>query len=110
MRPDRQRNGSRERQPSSVRPMEGFSMGKVIPFRQTIPPAPPERLVDEEVTALKSDWKDYLDLPSLEHRRQIARFCGVPFDDEEDIRQRKYAAFRRWHHAEQLRRQQQGSA
>jgi hypothetical protein len=26
---------------------------------------------------LKSDWKRYLNLPSVEHRRQIARFCGV---------------------------------
>ena len=39
---------------------------------------------------------------SVEHRRQISRFCGIPFDDEEDQCLRAYTAFRIWHHAAQL--------
>jgi hypothetical protein len=48
---------------------------------------------------MNEDWKKYLDLPSVEHRRQISRFCGIPFNDEEDIRLQYYVAFRRWLHA-----------
>jgi hypothetical protein len=34
---------------------------------------------------------------SLEHRREIARFLKLPFDDEENQRMRAWAAFKRWH-------------
>jgi pyrimidine operon attenuation protein/uracil phosphoribosyltransferase len=104
--------------------MEGFSMGKVIPFRQTIPPAPPERLVDEEVTVLKSGadaarqdqaqrrqasegsmtlTKEEIerlrnwkqDLPSPEHRRHIRLFQGLEWmTDEQDVALQGYVLWR----------------
>jgi hypothetical protein len=55
---------------------------------------------------LNQDWKAYFDLPSLEHRKQIHRFCGstIPFNDEEDIRMRCYVAFKRWLHTTEAMR------
>jgi hypothetical protein len=41
---------------------------------------------------------------SEEHRRQICRFRGLPFDDVTDRALRGWIAFRRWLHAEEERR------
>jgi hypothetical protein len=52
---------------------------------------------------VKQHWKKYYRELSREHREQIARFCGIPFNDEEDIRLRKWAASRIAEHRLQQR-------
>jgi len=61
-----------------------------------------EKNFSRQRAAVKIDyqngWKRYLDLPSVEHRRHIARFARIPFNEEQDYRLRCYTAFRRWLH------------
>jgi hypothetical protein len=42
--------------------------------------------------------KDFLRLPSPEHRRHIRRFLRLPFNDEQDVALRAFTAFRIWLH------------
>ena len=94
-------------------------MGKVIPFRQAIPPAPPERALRTQPMprtrkvsrsdiqrvegGAKQHWKRYYRELSREHREQMHRFRGIPFDDEQSLRSLRWAAFCIAHHRLQER-------
>lgn len=43
---------------------------------------------------MKQHWKRFYRKLSREHREQMHRFRDIPFNDEEDLRLRRWSAFR----------------